>query len=84
MPFLCIFTKKWRKKGNQRAECPLETRKTFRLGISAARGSFAASDAVKAYMFFSPALFAERQRSGFQRPQAFGSFLGYFLSSDKK
>ena len=35
MPFLCYFTKKWRKKGNQRAECPLETRiaKTVSLSL---------------------------------------------------
>ena len=26
MPFLCHSTKKWRKKGNQRAQCPLDSR----------------------------------------------------------
>ena len=62
---------------NQRREqAPaLQESNTFYFPSPAARVSFAARDAEKAYMFFSPAFFAERQRSGFQRRQPLARFL---------
>jgi hypothetical protein len=50
----------------------------------AARGSFAASDEVKAYMFFSPALFAERQSQGVPRGNAWACFLGSFFATRQR
>jgi hypothetical protein len=52
--------------------------------LPAARVGYAASDEVKAYMFFSSAFFAERQCQGRSKGERLGVLLGHFLGRAKK
>ena len=58
--------------------------KMFCFFTPAARVSFAASDALKTYMFFSSIFVAERQRKGDPRGNVLARFFRHFLPRSKK